>query len=176
MENKINKLEHRGLISGKIPILLNIEYEKYNPEKISTELILLSCDGKLVGEFNSILHGDDYGNLKIRGETDAGPEIIITCQGNNAKLFIDSFEYAISETPIENPENIYVTVELTPSGILKKWGFRELHYNGSIEFKNGYPEQIEWDLSIGKGTAFDTHMKNTMFMTTRQLFKLHDHL
>jgi len=160
MDTKINKFEYRGLISGKIPVLLKIEYEKYNPENISTELILLSNDGKLDREFNGSLNGDDYGNLKIRGEKDSDPDVIIknisgwNHQGNNANLFIGGFEYAISETPIENPENIYVTVELTPSGILKKWGSRELHYDGSIKFKNGYPEQIEWNLNIGKGTAF----------------------
>lgn len=159
VNTKINKFEYRGFISDKIPVLLKIEYEKYNPEKISTELILLSRDAELRGEFNGSLRGDDYGNLKIRGEKDSNSEFIIrnisgwSHQGNNVNLFIGGFEYAILETPIENPENIYVTVELTPSGILNKWGSREFHNDGSIKCHNGYPEQIEWDLSIGKGIA-----------------------
>jgi hypothetical protein len=160
MDTIINKFEYRGLVSGNIPVLLKIEYEKYNPEKISAELILLSHDGDLSRVFHGSLNGDEYGNLKIRGEKDSEPEVIIknisgwSHKGNNANLITGGFEYAISETPIENSENIFVTVDLTPSGILNKWGSRELHYDGSIKFNNGYPEHIEWNLNIGKGTAF----------------------
>jgi hypothetical protein len=160
MDSKNNKFEFRGLISGKIPVLLKVEHEIYNPEKISTELILLGNSEELGRAFSRSLSGGDYGNLKIISEKEAQPEVILKGisgwrhQGNNASLFIHSYEYAISEIPIENPENIYVTVELTPSGILKKWGSRELHYDGSIKPKNGYPGEIEWDLGIGKGKAF----------------------
>ena len=171
MDTRKNKFEYRGFISGKIPVLLKIEHEKYNPEKISTELILLGSDEELGRAFNGSLSGDDYGNLKIRGEKDADPEVTVknisgwSRQGNNANLFIGSYEYAISETPIENPKNIYVTVELTPSGILKKWGSRKFHYDGSIKFENGYPEEIEWDIDIGKGRAFTryTYEKHNVF-------------
>lgn len=45
-------------------------------------------------------------------------------------------------------------VELAPSGILGKWGSKTLHYDGSIELKDGYSDEIEWDMSIGKGKAF----------------------
>jgi len=160
MKNEMNKFEYRGFISGNVPILLKIEHEKYNPEKISTELILLGSNEELGGAFRDSLAGDEYGNLKIKGEKDIDPEVTIkningwSHQGNNARLFIGSYEYAITEIPFDNPEEIYVTVELTPSGILNKWGSRTLHWDGSIECKNGYPEEIEWDLDIGRGKAF----------------------
>jgi hypothetical protein len=120
----------------------------------------LSSEEKLSGKFQGSLSGDAYGNLRIQGEKHSYPEVTIkningwSHQGNNACLFIGGFEHGISETPIENPENIYVTVELTPNGILRKWGTRELHYDGSIKSTHGYPEEIEWNLDIGKGKAF----------------------
>ncbi|RLI05690.1 hypothetical protein DRO24_05625, partial [Candidatus Bathyarchaeota archaeon] len=160
MNNKMNKLEYRGFISKKIPVLLKIEYEKYDPEKISAELILLGTQEEFGRKFSACLGGDKYGNLKITGEKEDNYQVMLrnisgwTHQQNNATLYIDSFEYGISDIPVKNPENIYVTVELTPSGILRKWGSRELHYDGSIKVRNGYPEEIEWDLDIGKGKAF----------------------
>jgi hypothetical protein len=59
MDTRKNKFEYRGFISGKIPVLLKIEHEKYNPEKISTELILLGSDEELGRAFNGSLSGDD---------------------------------------------------------------------------------------------------------------------
>lgn len=171
MNNKKNKFEYRGFISDKIPVLLKIEHEKYNPEKIPTELILLDNHKELSGAFRTILIGDEYGNLRIKGEKDTDPEVTIKSingyrhQGNNASLEIGSYEYAFSEIPVNNPENIYVTVELTPSGILNKWGSRECHFDGNIKCENGYPEEIEWDLDIGKGKAFTryTYEKHNIF-------------
>lgn len=171
MAIKNTRFEYRGFISGNIPVLLKIEHEKYNPGKISAELILLGNSEELGRAFNARLSGDDYGNLTIFCEKDTQPEVTLkgidgwSHQGNNASLTIDSYEYAISEAPVENAENIYVSVELTPGGILKKWGSRELHYDGSIKPKNGYPEEIEWDLTIGKGKAFTryTYEKYNVF-------------
>lgn len=171
MKNEMNKFEYRGFVSGNIPVFLKIEHEKYNPEKISTELVLLGSDIEFGGAFRACLHGDEYGKLEIRGEKDTDPAVTIRNingwrhQGNNASLYIGSYEYAISEIPIDNPENIYVTVELTPSGILSKWGSRTLHFDGSIECKNSYPEEIEWDLDIGKGKAFTryTYEEHSVF-------------
>ncbi|NPA08448.1 MAG: hypothetical protein GXO46_05630 [Chlorobi bacterium] len=160
MNSEINKFEYRGFVANKIPVLLKIEYGKYDPEKISSELILLGAKEDFGRKFSACLGGDEYGNLKITGDKDDSHQVVLrnitgwTYQNNNAKLYIDSFEYGISDNPIKNPENIYITVELTPSGILKKWGARELHYDGSIKFRNDYPDEIEWDLDIGKGKAF----------------------
>jgi hypothetical protein len=75
----------------------------------------------------------------------------------NANIDIESYEYAFSEAPITDVENIYVNVELTPSGILRKFGSCELHYDGSISHKYGYPEDIEWDFEFGKGKAFSRY-------------------
>ncbi len=160
MKNEIIKFEYQGYVSGNVPVLLNIEYERYNPEKISTELILLGSDEKFGGAFRASLNGDEYGDLKIGGKKATDPEVMIRNingwrhQGNNASLHIQSYEYAISENPINDPETIYVTVELTHSGILHKWCSKKLNWNGSIECKNVYSEEIEWDLDIGKGKDF----------------------
>jgi len=62
MNNKMNKFEYRGFISNKIPVLLKIEYEKYDPEKISAELILLDVQEEFGREFSACLGGGEYGN------------------------------------------------------------------------------------------------------------------
>jgi hypothetical protein len=171
MNNTINKFEYRGFVSDNVPVLLKIEHEKYNPENISTELVLLGDEKDFGSAFRDSLDGDEYGNLKINSDKDTDPKVTIkningwSHHGNNASLYIGSYEYAISQTPVDNPENIYVTVELTPSGILNKWGSRALHFDGSIECKNGYPEEIEWNLDIGKGKAFTrySYEEHTVF-------------
>jgi len=171
MNNEMSKFEFRGFVSGNIPVFLKIEHEKYNPEKISTKLVLLGNDKEFGGAFRACLHGDEYGNLEIRGEKDTdAPSVTIkninrwSHQGNNASLYIDSYEYAISEIPVNNPKNIYVTVELTPSGILNKWGSRTLHFDGSIAFENGYSEEIE-ERTRGQALHF-TFQSNFHFLHT----------
>lgn len=163
MENNLPKLQVQGTISGDIPVLLQIFNDKYDPEKISTELILLSEDKEISGSFRACLSGDEYGTIKIVSNNDQHSEICLhsingwSHQGTKAKLNIEGYEYGISDNPIENAENIYVYVELTPSGILRKWGSKELHFDGSIKQNEGYPEEIQWDLPIGKGKAFSRY-------------------
>jgi len=109
--------------------------------------------------FDTKFGGDEYGNLKINGETDSEPVFTLknisgwSRKGNNANLSIGGFEYAISDTPIENAEHIYVEVLLTPGSILRKFGTKELHHDGSITNIDGHPDQIEWRLGVGKVSA-----------------------
>lgn len=160
MNSKKNNFEYRGFVSGNTPVLLKIEHDKYNPELISTELKLLGSQEDHGGAFRASLSGDEHGKLTIKGENNTDHLVTLknlhgwSHQGNNANIYIESYEYAFSETPIEEAENIYVNVELTPSGILRKFGSRELSFDGSISCKEGYPEEIEWDFKFGKGKAF----------------------
>lgn len=160
MNNKKNNFEYRGVISGNTPVLLKIEHDKYNPELISAELKLLGKQQDHGGAFRACLSGDEYGNLTIESENNTDLSVTLkningwSHQGDNAIINIESYEYAFSETPILDAENIYVNVELTPSGILRKFGSRELHFNGSISCKDGYPEEIEWNFKYGKGKAY----------------------
>lgn len=160
MNSKKNNFEYRGFVSSNTPVLLKIEHDKYNPELISAELKLLGSQEDHGETFQASLNGDEYGNLSIKGENETDHLITLknlhgwSHQGNNANIFIERYEYAFSETPIEEAENIYVNVELTPSGILKKFGSKRSSYDGSISCKEGYPEEIEWDFKFGKGKAF----------------------
>jgi len=160
MNSKKNNFEYRGFVSGNTPVLLKIEHDKYNPELISTELILLGSQEDHGGAFKASLSGDEHGNLTIKGENNTDNWVTLknlqgwSHQGSNANIYIESYEYAFSEAPIEEAENIYVNVELTPSVILKKSCLRELSYDGSISCKEGYPEEIEWEFKFGKGKAF----------------------
>ena len=77
MNNKMNKLEYRGFISKIIPVLLKIEYEKYDPEKISAELILLGTQEEFGRKFSACLGGDKYGNLKITGEKEDNYQVML---------------------------------------------------------------------------------------------------
>ena len=157
---KNNIYEYRGFVFGNTPVLLKIEHDKYNPELISAELKLLGSQKDHGGTFMACLNGDKYGNLIVKGENDIGHCVILknirgwSQQGDNANLNIAGYEYTFSEKQIDEAESICVNVELTPSGILRKFGSRELHYDGSITYKNGYPEEIEWNFKFGKGKAF----------------------
>ena len=163
MQTHANIIEIRGCISEDIPVLLRIEHEKYDPEKIECELHLLSNDKNLLDSFQNNLSGDEFGNLSFTIADENNFEIIVkgvsgwSLADKKAKLNIYGYEYGFSEITIENPKNIYLDVELTPSGILRKWGSRELHYDGSIKIRDGYPEDIEWVCPIGKGKAFVRH-------------------
>lgn len=153
-------IESRGVISEDTPVLLKIEHDKYDPEKISCEVHLLSEEKKHYVTFRNHISGDEFGNLIIKAVGEDHFEIILngtgsySLSGKKAALNIHGYEYAISDSPIKNPKHIYLDVELTPSGILGKWGHRTLNYNGSIEIKDADSEDIEWELPVGKGKAF----------------------
>lgn len=153
-------IEIRGLISEDTPVLLKIEHDKYDPEKISCEVHLLSDDKKHYNSFRNNISGDEFGDLIIKSVEEDRFEIILNGIGGysltekKADLNIYGYEYAISDRPIDNPKHIYLDVELNPSGILRKWESRTFKYDGSIELRGGYSEDIEWDVSIGKGKAF----------------------
>ena len=163
MQTRDNIIEIRGYISKYIPVLLKIEHEKYDPEKIECELHLLTDEKNLLDSFRNNLSGDEFGNLRFTSADEDNCEIVLkgisgwSLGDKKAKLNIYGYEYGFSKIPIQNPKHIYLNVELTPSGILRKWGSRELHYDGSIKVKRGYPEDIEWACPIGKGKAFVRH-------------------
>jgi len=153
-------IELRGFISPDTPVLLKIEHDKYDPGKLSCEIHLLSDDKGHYKTFRNFIFGNEFGNLIINSSGKEPFEITLrgiggySLQDKKADLNIYGYDYAISDNPIENAEHIYLEVELTPSGILRKWGSRTLHYDGSIELNGGYSDEIEWDMSIGKGKAF----------------------
>jgi len=157
-EKKI--IESRGFISADTPVLLKIEHDKYDPEKLSCEMHLLCDDKGHYNTFRGAIFGDEFGNLIIKSSGEEHFEITLrgiggySLRDKKADLNIYGYDYAISDNPIENAEHIYLEVELTPSGILSKWGSRTLHYDGTIELKDGYSDEIVWDMSIGNGKAF----------------------
>ena len=160
----------QGTIAGIIPVLLQLFHDKYDPQNLSAELTLLSQDKTISNAFRNCLSGDDYGTLKISSE-DNNIEIVLKGingwrhQRNNVKLNIEGYEYGISDDEIINAENIFAFVELTPSGILRKWGTTEMHYDGSIKHDEGYPEDVEWEFRLGKGKAFSryTYEEHTVY-------------
>ena len=145
-----------------MPVLLQIFHDKYDPQDLSADLTLVSKDKVIEGSFRNCLSGDEYGTLKIRGNDD-NPEIVLkgingwSHRGKSAKLNIEGYEYGISDDAIINAEDIFASVELTPSGILNKWGTIERHYDGSVKHKDGYPENVEWKFRLGKGKAFSRY-------------------
>jgi len=181
MNSKKNNFEYRGFVSGNTPVLLKIEHDKYNPELISTELILLGSQEDHGGAFKASLSGDEHGNLTIKGENNTDNWVTLknlqgwSHQGSNANIYIESYEYAFSEAPIEEAENIYVNVELTPSVILKKSCLRELSYEEVFHVKKVIQKKLSGSSSLAKGKLLrDTHMKKIMFMTTNLQSKLND--
>jgi hypothetical protein len=161
IENK-PKWRVQGTIEGEIPVLLQLFHDKYDPQNLSAELTLLSQGKFIESSFRNTLRGDDYGTLKISSNDDS-PTIILrgiqgySHQGKNAKLKIQAYEYGISDDVIINAEDIFVSVELTPSGILKKWGIKEINYDGSIKHDDSYPEDVEWEFELGKAKAFSKY-------------------
>lgn len=162
MNDNTPKWRIQGTIAKNIPVLLQLYHDKYDPQNLSAELTLLSQDKIIENSFRNSLSGDDYGTLKIISK-DNSPEIVLkgvngwSHQGNNVMLNIEGYEYGISDDAITNAEDIFASVELTPSGILKKWGTIERHYDGSIKHNDGYPEDVEWEFQLGKAKAFSSY-------------------
>ena len=144
------KIQVQGRISENIPVLLRIFVDQYNPEDISVELTLLSQDKTVFKSFDECLMGDENGQLKFVGD-DGDAEVLINHiigynkQGPVAILDIEGYESGILTSPIKNAESIYVGVELTPSGILRKQGGSvELHTNGNIIHDVQCADDITW--------------------------------
>jgi len=76
MQTRDNIIEIRGYISKYIPVLLKIEHEKYDPEKIECELHLLTDEKNLLDSFRNNLSGDEFGNLRFTSADEDNCEIV----------------------------------------------------------------------------------------------------
>ena len=107
MEDRLPKLDVQGKIPENIPVLLQIFYDKYDPEQISTELTLLGSEQEQVGSFQASLPGDEYGTLEIISEVDLHSKTRIkglhgfSVQNNKARLDIVEYECGFSDEKIE---------------------------------------------------------------------------
>jgi hypothetical protein len=148
----------------EVPLVATIEYEQFDPTTLSVKLLLLGKDDVENGAAYVSLTRPFYFELSLPDdETRARSAQIrgihkISGGGSNVSIEATEAQVGITDHPQDAERDWIVTVELTPSGILRTPGIRQLSHTGDISFESIKPGKIEVFTKLGTlevGTRFE---------------------
>lgn len=142
----------------KIPAVLTLEHDKYDPSEIKGNIspagiitdpmqrMWLQNPGipqEIIFEAQSPLHT----HIRLRAFSS------VSRSRGEISFVALICEFGLSDFSIKETEFAFVTIMLTGAKCLSKWGRQTHHYNGNIELKPGYPEEIQWQTPFGVAEA-----------------------
>lgn len=142
----------------KIPAVLTFDYDKHSPSEIKGRISptgIITDPMQRIWFHNPgmpkevIFEAQSPVNAPIRVHAFSS----VTRSQNEISFDAHVCEIGLSDFAIKNTEFAAVTILLTNAKCLSKRQSRALHYDGNIQIKPGYPEEIEWKTPFGVATA-----------------------
>ena len=132
---------HLGSEKAKSPrIVSTIEYQLYDPSSLKIDLLFLG-DKNEQEAASSYLRNLRYNHVWLYSDDDQVPSVEVLGihrteeGGTHFSIGAVAVQVGLIKKPLAQDTTYYVMAELTPSGILRKPGSRELSYTGNITFK-----------------------------------------
>jgi hypothetical protein len=139
----------------KVPLVVTIEYERYDPTTLSTELLVLGDDKERGATYVSLTRPFHF-ELRLLSDEPGAPSVALSgihgMSRKGAEVSIDASEaqIGITEEPQEDELAWAVKAELTPSGILQAGGIRTYNPTGEVNVERLRPGEINVSTKLGE--------------------------
>lgn len=156
-------IRYRGKIdagSDSIPVILLIEFDKYDFTSVSCEVTPVVSGRDNIHALDGVLTGHFDRPLFVKPASDEAPVVRLygirgwRSDGSSMSLELAGFDINVVGVTLPPGWRVYATVDLTSGKVLSKPRGVEYDRRGNIAQRFAYEDDVEWSLPRGRGTAF----------------------
>lgn len=156
-------IRYRGKIdagSDSIPVILLIEFDKYDFTSVSCEVTPVLSGRDNIRALDGVLTGHFDRPLIVKPASEDAPIVRFhgirgwRSDGSSMSLELSGFDINVSGVTLPPGWRVYTTVDLTSGKVLSKPRGVEYDRRGNVAQKFAYEDDVEWALPMGRGIAF----------------------
>lgn len=156
-------IRYRGEIdtgSESIPVILLLEFDKYDFTSISCEVTPALAGRDMFRALDGVLTGHLDRPLIVKPTSDEAPIVRLygirgwRSDGSSMSLELAGFDISVVGFTLPPRWRVYATVDLTSGKVLSRPRGVEYDRRGNVAQKFAYEDDVEWSLPRGRGKAF----------------------
>lgn len=156
-------IRYRGEIgtgSGSIPVILLLEFDKYDFTSVSCEVTSVVAGRDSNRALDSVLTGHLDRPLIVKPRSEEAAIVRLhgirgwRSDANSMSLDLAGFDINVSGVTLPIGWRVHATVDLTSGKVLSKPRGVEYDRRGNVAQRFSYDDDVEWALPTGRGTAF----------------------